>query len=78
MMMIMMMIIIIIIIIIITVRDRNIRQGRARPAVRNGSRDVIDYVTIRFDSPYAISYSCSTGTESLSPAVFEIFDSTTR
>jgi len=57
------------------VRDRNLCQARATTSARNGLRDVIDHVTIRFAN-YAISYSrCSTVTESLSPTVFEIFGS---
>jgi len=35
-----------------------------------GSRDIIGHVTIRY--PYAISYWWSFGTESVSPAVFEM------
>jgi len=37
-------------------------------------RVVMSWVTWPFDSPYAISYSCSFVTERLSPDIFETLD----
>ena len=45
-------------------------QGCTMPPLHNGSRDVINHMTIQF--PICHSYGCSVVTKSLSPAISEI------